>query len=116
MSCNRGRVGQYHVENVAAVGVTTGTLLDLIIPIPEEKKDLAYHFFGDNYFSSMKLLVELTASNYFYTGTIREERLKGNPPLLADDKFKKKERGYYETAVLEDESQVLVRSEPLATC
>lgn len=124
-------IGQYHVENVAAVGVASGTLLDLIDLIPEEKKSLAYHFFGDNYFSSMKLLDELTASNYFYTGTIRKDRLKGNPPLLAVDKFKKMERGYYETAVLEDDSQVLVRwndnapvtmvsnilgAEPLATC
>jgi hypothetical protein len=40
-------IGQYHVvENAAAVGAASGTLLDLIDIIPEEKKDLAYHFFG----------------------------------------------------------------------
>jgi hypothetical protein len=52
---------------------------------------------------------QLTASNYFYTGAIRKDRLKGNPPLLTVDQFKKKERGYQETVVLEDEFQVLVR-------
>jgi hypothetical protein len=58
-------IGQYHVENVPAVGVASGTLLDLINIISEEKKDLPYHFFGDNYFSSMKLLDELTASTTY---------------------------------------------------
>jgi hypothetical protein len=93
-------IGQYHVENVASVGAASGTLMDLIDLIPEEKKNLAYHFFGDNYYSSMKLLDKLTASNNFYTSTIRKSRLKGNIPLLTVDKFNEKERGYHETVVL----------------
>ncbi len=81
--------------------------------LPEEKRSLPYHFFGDNYFSSMKLINELTASNYHYTGTIRKDRVKGNPPLTMVEKFKKKERGFHETVVLEDESQIIVRSRDL---
>jgi hypothetical protein len=109
-------VGQYHGDNVAAVGAAAATLLDLVDLLPEEKRSLPYHFFGDNYFSSMKLIDELTASNYHYTGTIRKDRVKGNPPLTTVEKFKKKERGYHETVVLEDESQIIVRSRDLYVC
>jgi len=124
-------VGEYHAENVEAVGAAGATLLDLVDLIPEDKRYLAYHFFGDNFFSSMKLIDELSASGYFYTGTIRKDRLKGNPPLTPVEQFKKKDRGYYETAVLQDKSQIVVRwndnapvtmisnvlgTEPIGTC
>lgn len=102
-------VGQNNAENVAAVGAAGATLLDLVDLLPEEKKNLGYHFFADNFFSSMKLIDELSASGYFYTGTIRKDRLKGGPPLTAVEPFKKKERGYHETAVLQDQSQIIVR-------
>ena len=51
------------------------------------------------------------SSGYNFTGTIRQDRIKGGPPLLSVEKFKKKDkpRGYYETVVLEDESQILTR-------
>ncbi len=63
-------VGLKTVENVGDVGAAGATLQDLGELLPEEKKKLAYYFFGDNFFSSMKLIDELTASSYFYTGTI----------------------------------------------
>jgi len=124
-------VGEHHEKNVEAVGAAGATLLDLVDLLPEEKKSLAYHFFGDNFFSSMKLVEELTASGYFYTGTVRKDRLKGNPPLTTVDAFRKKVRGYHETAVLQDKSQIVVRwndnapvtmlsnclgTEPIGTC
>jgi hypothetical protein len=103
-------VGQSKAENIATVGAAGATLLDLVDLLPEEKRNLAYHFFGDNFFSSLKLVDELAASNYFYTGTIRKDRLKGSPPLTAVEIFKKKERGYHETVILQDQSQIIVRS------
>jgi hypothetical protein len=124
-------VGQYNADNVAAVGAAGATLLDLVDLLPAEKRNLPYHFFGDNYFSSMRLMEEMTARNFLYTGTIRKDRLKGNPPLTTVEKFKKKERGYHETVVLQDQSQIVVRwndnapvtmisnilaTQPLGTC
>jgi hypothetical protein len=47
---------------------------------------------------------ELSASGYFYTNTIWNDRLKGSLLLKAVEKFKKKERVYLETVVLEEES------------
>jgi len=124
-------VGEHHEENVEAVGAASATLLDLVDLIPEEKRYLPYHFFGDNFFSSMKLVDKLSASGFFYTGTIRKDRLKGNPPLTPVEQFKRKDRGYHETAVLQDKSQIVVRwndnapvtmisnclgTEPIGTC
>jgi hypothetical protein len=57
-------IGEYHTENVAAVGAAAATLLDLVDLLPEEKRTRPYHFFANNYFSSNKLVDELTASNY----------------------------------------------------
>jgi Transposase IS4 len=102
-------LGKNHEENVAAVGVAGATLLDLVDLLPEEKKVLPYHFFADNYFTSMKLIDELSDSGYFYTGTIRKDRIKGNPPLTSVEAFKKMDRGYHETAILKDKSQIIVR-------
>jgi hypothetical protein len=84
-------IGEFHSDNVAAVGAAAATLLDLVDMLPKEKRNLPYHFFADNYFSSTKLVDELTASNYLFTGTIRKDRLKGNPPLTPVEIFKKKE-------------------------
>ncbi len=69
-------VGLSKAENIAAVGAAEATLLDLVNLLPDEKRNLPYHFFGDNFFSSMKLV----AGNYFYTGNICKDLLKGRPP------------------------------------
>ena len=52
-------VGYHHMKHVAAVGSAGATLLDLVNLLPEEKRNLPYHFFADNLFSGMKLLDEL---------------------------------------------------------
>jgi hypothetical protein len=49
--------------------------MDLIL---EEKRSLPYHFFGDNFFSSMKLVEELSANSFFYN-VFRATRKKTTP-------------------------------------
>ncbi len=95
-------IGLYSTENVKAVGAAGASVLDLLEQLPEEVRGLPYHIFADNFFSSQKLVEILQQQDIHYTGTIRKDRLKGSPPLTSVDKFKKKERGYYETVVLED--------------
>ena len=95
--------------NVKAVGAAAASVLDVLDTLSEEKKMFAYHIFGDNFFSSHKLFDILVERNYQYTGTIRQDRVKSRPPLTTVDKFKKKERGYHETIVLKDESQIVTR-------
>lgn len=103
-------VGVHHADNVKAVGAAGATLLDLIDLLPDDKvENISYHFFADNYFTSHKLVDVLVAEGHNYTGTIRKDRVKGNPDLTPVDKFKKAARGAYQTCVLDDKSQVITR-------
>jgi hypothetical protein len=74
------------LKNVAAVEAAVATLLDLVDMLPEEKGNLPYHFFGNNYFSSMKLMEEMTARNFLFISTIHKDRSKGNPPYCGEVK------------------------------
>jgi len=95
--------------NVKAVGAAGASLLDLMDMLPGDKKLLAYHIFADNFFSSQKLVDFLIEQGNSYTGTIRKDRVKGDPPLTKVEPFKKKPRGYHETVVMEDESCIITR-------
>ena len=46
---------------------------------------------------------------YRYTGTIRKDRLKGKPALTSVEEFKTKDRGYHETIVTKDKTQIVTR-------
>ena len=102
-------VGTNHQANVVNVGASGASVLDHLDILPEDKRRLSYHIFGDNYFSSLKLVDSLVERNYNYTGTIRSDRLKGKPNLTSSDQFKKKTRGSSETISLQDDSQTIVR-------
>lgn len=102
-------VGASSSANVQAVGAAASTVLDLLDLLPMEKMQLPYHIFADNFFSSHKLIDVLAERGIEYTGTIRNDRLKGGPALTPVEKFKKKERGYHETIALKDGSQIVTR-------
>ncbi len=57
----------------------------------------------------MKLLDVITGTCYNYTGTLRKDRVNGNPKLTPVHLFKKKPRGYSETITLQDKSATVVR-------
>jgi hypothetical protein len=56
-------VGDHTAENVQNVGAASATVLDLLDMLPEEKLDLPYHIFADNFFSSHKLIEVLGEKN-----------------------------------------------------
>jgi hypothetical protein len=102
-------VGDHTAENVQNVGAASATVLDLLDMLPKEKLDLPYHIFADNFFSSHKLIEVLGEKNIQYTGTMRQDRVKGKPSLTPVDKFKKMPRGHHETVILSDQSQIVTR-------
>ena len=73
-------LGINNTTNVKAVGAAAASVLDVLDTLSEEKKMFAYHIFGDNFFSSHKLVDILVERNYQYTGTIRQDRVKSRPP------------------------------------
>ena len=76
-------------------GKAASTVLYLIEEYSVDKKNLPYHFFFDNFFTSVPLLTELTNRGYNGTGTIRSNRLDKTCPVLSVEVMSKKERGYH---------------------
>lgn len=90
-------------------GKAAAPLLTLLDEFEEGKKKLPYRLFFDNLFTSFNLLNYLRQQGYGATGTIRENRLQKCPKLTAKKQMKKKERGYYESAISKDDGVVVVK-------
>lgn len=63
-------------------GKSTAPLLMLLDDLPEEKKKLRYNVFTDNLFTSF----HLKTTGYYSTGTIRDNRIPKNCPILSKKK------------------------------
>ena len=100
---------QHADENVALCGRSGASVLDLLEQMRDDIRHLPFHFHVDNYFTSFPLLEEMKKRGYDVTGTIRPNRIPGSPPLTTVVEFKKKKRGYYETAALIDDSIFVTR-------
>jgi len=74
---------------IAQLGLGGSVIVDLISQLP---RDLHYHIFADNFFSSLTLVDHLTRSSIGYTGTIRENRTQHCPLMATKDLAKKKTR------------------------
>ena len=96
-------------ENVAICGKSGATVLDFLEHLPDEYRNLPFHIFGDNYFTSTSLMRELVKRGYEYTGTIRQDRISGCSPLTGIDQFKKKDRGVHESMTSIDGQLLLTR-------
>lgn len=98
--------GESIAENAAAhvkvCGRSGATVLDLLDNMRPDLKELPFHFYVDNYFTSMELLKEMICRGYDITGTIRVNRIPGAPPLTGMDAFKKKHRGCMEVVKSHD--------------
>lgn len=83
--------GKGHSEH-SELGLGASVVLDLIAELPPGPK---YKLYFDNFFTSPKLIDELSAKGFGATGTVRANRTE-NCPLLAIDKVKKQKRGTYD--------------------
>ncbi|KAL5239779.1 hypothetical protein ACI65C_007189 [Semiaphis heraclei] len=80
-------------------GKAASPLLVLLDEIPDDKRELNYNIYMDNLFSSPALFSFLRFRGYSAIGTIRDNRIPKNCPLTNKTVFKKKNRGYFETAM-----------------
>jgi hypothetical protein len=108
LTSTRAKVLAYTTENVKVAGAAAASVLDLLELIPEKKLDLPNHIFADNFFSSQELIEVLGGEEHpvhrnHQTGPC--QRPSTAHPTV--DKFKKKSRGYNETVVLSDQSQIV---------
>lgn len=79
-------------------GKSASSLLHILDTYPLNKSHYRYHFYCDNYFTSLPLCRELKSRGYNCTGTIRANRVEKDCPLTNVKEFAKKERGYTEVA------------------
>lgn len=85
-------------------GKCAGTVLHLLSSYSNEKKDLPYHLFFDNLFTTLPLLHELQNRGYDGTGTLRANRLDKSCPLKSQSSIDKSGRGCFHsvTGVMDD--------------
>lgn len=74
------------------LGKAASTVMHLIGGYSDSAKVLPYHFFFDNFFTTVQLLVELAKRDYDGTGTITSNRLDKTCPLPSVAQIDKKER------------------------
>lgn len=77
---------------IPQLGLGGSVVVDLVSKLP---RDLHYHIFADNFFSSLTLVDHLTLSSIGYTGTIRENRTQ-KCPVMETKKLSKLKRGEFD--------------------
>ncbi|KAF2901397.1 hypothetical protein ILUMI_04788 [Ignelater luminosus] len=77
-------------------GKAAAPFVTMLDEFPDYKRNLEYYLYFDNLFSSFHLLNYLRDFGYRARGTIRDNRISKNYPLLSKTSMKKKPRGEYD--------------------
>lgn len=105
----QGSIPNSNPDHQKKYGKAAAPLLQLINDFPQEVKSLPFNFFFDNLFTSPKLLVFLQNKGYQATGTIRDNRIPKNCPIMPVKQMKKENRGQYDYALDKEKSVLIVR-------
>lgn len=104
----QGKTHRGNVEIEERFGKCAGTILHLIDMYSEDKKNLPYHFYFDNLFTTLPLLQELNNNGYHATGTMRANRLGSDCPLPSIAVIDKKDRGHCVSVTAKMEASKIV--------
>lgn len=96
-------VGTLYME----LGVGAGVVLTYADILRSKWESHKFHFYFDNFFTSVDLLISLRNRNIQGTGTIRCNRLTNNPFASID--MKKRKRGDYEYSMSQENNIVAVQ-------
>ncbi|XP_046393650.1 piggyBac transposable element-derived protein 3-like [Ischnura elegans] len=105
----QGRNPASNSEYEKMVGKCAAPLLQMLDEIPQEKKNLAYKLYFDNLFTGFELLKELRSRGYGATGTIRENRIPKDCPIMPSKEIRNKQRGFYDKCLSEEDGILLVK-------
>nr|XP_023027439.1 piggyBac transposable element-derived protein 3-like [Leptinotarsa decemlineata] len=98
-SLYQGKDRRVNEEYQIVFGKSTATLLMLLDELPEEKKKQRYNLFTDNLFTRLHLLSHLKSRGFSSTGTIRDNQIPKNCPLVSKNDMSKKERGDFDSCL-----------------
>lgn len=93
----QGRNPTENADYMERFGKAAAPLVQMIDEIPTKYKHLNYHFYFDNLFTGLNLLQHLKDCGYDGTGTVRENRIPRDCPLICKKQMMKKERGTYDS-------------------
>lgn len=89
-------------------GVGSGVVLQYAEVLHKRWPNICIHLFFDNFFTSLPLMEELSDKGFQATGTVRENRLPGNP-LVDSAILKKRQRGEYDYAKIQEKNIIAVK-------
>ena len=89
-------------------GLGGAVILSMIDRLEEEFPETKFSLYFDNYFTSVRLIEEITRRGHFATGTLRSNRVE-KCPFMSTKQFEKKNRGFSEHFSNADRTIVLAR-------
>ena len=92
-------------NTIPELGMSGSVVVDMISELP---RDITYHLYFDNLFTSLRLMDHLQKEGFGGTGTIRQNRIE-NAPFTDVKKFSKQARCTYEYIQDSESGTVLVR-------
>lgn len=84
-------------------GKSSAPLVKLLDGLPEDKEKYSYRIYFDNLFTNVHLMKYLRDISYCGIGTIREDRLRKNCPLLGKSETRPQPRGYFESVTCKED-------------
>lgn len=79
-------------------GKSSAPLVKLLDGLPEHEEKYSYRIYFDNLFTNVYLMEYLWDISYYGIGTIREDLLRKDCPLLGKPEMRQQLRSYYELA------------------
>ena len=104
---NNSTINSHRETLLKDYGSSEMVVLDLIKNVPAGSS-----IFIDNYFSSTKLLKNLTELGYRVTCTLRPNRIQGCP-ISTEKQFDQKKRGYYEYFISDNNIGLMQKYPPI---
>jgi len=96
-------------DEYKSLGLGASVVLEFVDTLKASDNKMNYHIFFDNLFSSLPLLSELKSRGVKGTGTIRENRLPKNCPLVSSNEIKKQPRGNFDYATTVDNEIIVCK-------
>lgn len=104
----QGKTFEADEEMEGKFGKSSSSLLHILDSYPLSKSEYPYHFYCDNYFTSIPMLSELKDRGYNCTGTMRADRVGKDCPLMDVKDFKKQQRGYSEIVTAQHKTNKII--------
>ena len=105
----QGKNPNANLEYEESFGKCAAPLIQMIDEFPRHIQELPFNFYFDNLFTGIKLLKELKKRDYGATGTMRENRIPKDCPVMPKKTLLKQPRGFVEFANNPDDGIIIAR-------